>query len=594
MRFFEHQSQARSATKRMLVLFAVSVFVVAACASAGVSLVLLWMSSSLMFGSAAWLKISLVVFVITSLTICLSSLYKVLSLRGGGDVVAQQSGGTLVPTSTQDPNLRRLRNVVEEMAIASRTPVPSIYVLENEQSINAFAAGFSPHNAAIGITRGALTHLNRSELQAVIGHEFSHILNGDMRLNIVMMGVIHGLLALHIAGQFIMRHSGGSRNKDVTALVLIGGVLFFMGWIGMICGRLIKANVSRHREYLADASSVQFTRHPEGLASALKKVAGGIRGSEIDNPVAREQLSHMFFGKSFIHGGWWDTHPPIMERIKRLDPGIKPFHIEAIKKTWMSTPPNGMEEDVLLGFSAPPVILSAQKDVSSPSCDWMELVHEPLWAGHMFLLMMFERLPQECESALAQWWGINSVPSSHAAWDPSEQNNAMPLVLISLASLRQLPPHDQERFLNLVALAPEKTVLEQVLKILLMHEHFLWNNPAYRSSRQSLDQAKESVSSVLSIMAYHGSFSSEQYQQAFSRGYRFVFNQAPSLPPPTPQIKNLNPALEQLKGLSSQDRQNVVDGLYCVMMDDKKATANEQYILGLIAHILDTRPLEAS
>ena len=208
----------------------------------------------------------------TTVFIVGASIYKSSSLSSGGGRVAQDMGGTLVPADARDPLRRRLRNVVEEMAIASGVPVPEIYVLEEESGINAFAAGYSPGDAAVAVTRGALELLDRDELQGVIAHEFSHILNGDMRLNIRLMGVLFGILVLSLIGRMIARGghysgvSSGRRGKGSGAIVLIGVGLALLGWVGVFFARMIKAAVSRQREYLADASAVQFTRQPSGIA----------------------------------------------------------------------------------------------------------------------------------------------------------------------------------------------------------------------------------------------------------------------------------------------------------------------------------------
>jgi Zn-dependent protease with chaperone function len=238
-------------------------------------------------------------------------------------------GGTLVPPNVRDPLRRRLRNVVEEMAIASGVPVPEIYVMEEESSINAFAAGFTPGDAAIAVTRGTLELLDRDELQGVIAHEFSHILNGDMRLNIRMMGVLFGILVLGIIGRLIVRgsyHSSfvSSRRRGGSAGIMIIGLgLLILGWIGVFFARIIKAAVSRQRESLADASAVQFTRQADGLANALKKIGGYSRHSYFQS-VDPEEVSHMLFAGGIANlASLFATHPPLTERIRALDPSFR-------------------------------------------------------------------------------------------------------------------------------------------------------------------------------------------------------------------------------------------------------------------------------
>ena len=218
-------------------------------------------------------------------------------------------------------------NVVEEMALASGVPVPPVYLLPEEQGINAFAAGYSPSDAVVAVTRGTAEQLSRDELQGVVAHEFSHILNGDMRLNIRLIGVLHGILLLGLIGRFLLRsgyYSGHRRNsKDNSGAVLLvmGLVLLVLGFVGSVCGNLIKAALSRQREYLADASAVQFTRNPGGIAGALKRIGAAVMGSSLKHSNASE-MSHMYFSQGVWEGftGMMATHPPLPKRIRALEP----------------------------------------------------------------------------------------------------------------------------------------------------------------------------------------------------------------------------------------------------------------------------------
>jgi Zn-dependent protease with chaperone function/uncharacterized tellurite resistance protein B-like protein len=231
-------------------------------------------------------------------------------------------GGRLVAPTTSDLDERKLRNVVEEMAIAAGVPVPQVYLLPEERAINAFAAGHSTSDAVVAVTAGAVKLLTRDELQGVIGHEFSHILNGDMRLNLRLMGIIFGIVCLAVIGRVLL-YTRSRSSKDKNPLPLLGLALLVIGWIGVFFGRLIQAAVSRQREFLADASSVQFTRNPAGLAGALRKIGGLSFGSKLEAAHA-EEASHMFFGngmgESFFH--LMDTHPPLAERIRAIDPSF--------------------------------------------------------------------------------------------------------------------------------------------------------------------------------------------------------------------------------------------------------------------------------
>jgi len=258
------------------------------------------------------------------------AVFKIAQLRrGGGAGVAEMLGGRQIRPETSDFFEKRLRNVVEEMAIASGVPVPPVYVLENEKGINAFAAGFSPSDSAVAVTYGTMTGLTRDELQGVVAHEFSHILNNDMRINLNLMGFLHGLLIIGLTGRIILEFAGRGalgrrRSKDsgqlVLAILAAGVVLMVVGFAGFFFCKLIKASISRSRERLADASAVQFTRNPPGLAGALKKIGGLAEGSRIVSPHA-EQASHMFFGNG-LRRSIFRTHPALAERVKWLEPGF--------------------------------------------------------------------------------------------------------------------------------------------------------------------------------------------------------------------------------------------------------------------------------
>lgn len=315
MDFFEQQQQARRQTWLMLVMFLVAVLAVVAVLNLFGAL--LWMvaddtplpeNDGIFHGVPSGLY--WYVTLASLLVIGLTSLHTLSKLSAGGAAVAEMVGARLVRRDSADIHERRLLNIVEEMALASGITVPPAYVMDSESGINAFAAGYSPNEAVIAVTCGALEALNRDELQGVIGHEFSHILNGDMRLNIRMMGVISGIVSIGALGRFLL--SGDIDRR----LIPVGLTLWLIGSVGVLAGRIIKATVSRQREFLADASSVQFTRNPEGIGAALIKL--GQQGAVIRERHS-EDLSHMFFGESMASfGGLLSTHPPLEERIERL------------------------------------------------------------------------------------------------------------------------------------------------------------------------------------------------------------------------------------------------------------------------------------
>jgi Zn-dependent protease with chaperone function/uncharacterized tellurite resistance protein B-like protein len=318
--FFDAQDRARRATRWLVVVYILATLLIIA----GVTLVAT--AAFMMVGERGTPpnpSVLAVVALLAALLIVGATLFKTARLSSGGGRVASDMGGTPISTDDNNPLRRRLRNVVEEMAIASGVPVPEVYVLEQEMGINAFAAGFTPDDAAVAVTRGTLETLNRDELQGVIAHEFSHILNGDMRLNIRMMGVLFGIMVIGMLGRTMLRtRRYGSRNKNAGAVVFIGLGLTLLGWIGVFGARLVKAAVSRQREFLADASAVQFTRQTDGIANALKKI-GGYGGHSYIKNVDPEEVSHMLFaGGASRLTSMFATHPPLIDRIKALDPAF--------------------------------------------------------------------------------------------------------------------------------------------------------------------------------------------------------------------------------------------------------------------------------
>lgn len=341
MNFFEHQAAARRDSTRLIVLLVLAVVCIVGAVDA-----VMWAVTH------SWRMLAFTSGV-TVITIVFGSLYRIASLSGGGEAVAQQMGGSVVPPDTTDPALRRLRNVVEEISIASGVPVPKLYVLENEAAINAFAAGFTPSDAVVAVTRGALDRLNRDELQGVIAHEFSHILNGDMRLNIRLIGVLFGILMVGLIGRKILEYGrfGSGRSRNAGGLLIAALIALIIGYVGLFFGRMIKAGISRTRERLADASAVQFTRQTAGLAGALKKIAGLEDGSRLQDRGNTEEVSHMLFGDGVGFSGLFATHPPLMERIRALEPSFVDARLAQLQAQWRAAPPDGLQEDLALGLS---------------------------------------------------------------------------------------------------------------------------------------------------------------------------------------------------------------------------------------------------
>ena len=325
MNFFRAQDEARGRTTKLVVLLVLAIVVLAGTLYA---LAVLGQHKLSRRGELDWFQGDLFFWTagVALIVIIGGSLLRIAELSKGGGAIAERLGGRLLTANTADLAERRYLNVVQEMALASGLPVPLCYVIDGDETINAFAAGNSPQDAAVGVTRGALRNLNRDELQGVIAHEFSHIGNGDMKLNLRLIGAIAGLTALAQLGYIFFRLAGHVRGKNsapiALGMVLVGVVVLLIGSGGILFGKIIQASVSRQREYLADASAVQFTRNPLGLASALRKVAG-LSGAQREASSAELEAQHMFFaGSAGFLESLFSSHPPIDERIRRVDPAF--------------------------------------------------------------------------------------------------------------------------------------------------------------------------------------------------------------------------------------------------------------------------------
>lgn len=549
MNFFEHQDRARRRTRWLLVLFMAAVLAIIGLVNA-VALLLFgrveYMGEPVL--SRAFLGRHLdVIFWSTLLTgglIGLGSLYRTLALRGGGGVVARELGGTLVEPDTNDPLRRRLRNVVEEMAIASGVPVPEIYVLEHEAGINAFAAGYSTADAAVAVTRGALETLDRRELQGVVAHEFGHILNGDMRLNIRLMGILFGILVMAVIGRHIMasmRYASmgrSRRNGNAGAVVFIGLALMLVGYVGLFFGRWIKAMVSRQREFLADASAVQFTREPEGIAGALKKIGAAGAGSILDADT--EEVAHMLFASGAL-GRLFATHPPLVERIRAIEPGFDPEEFKAIRdrmrrhvearraaaeeaareEAARAAAPGGLplDADTLIGQMGQPgmgQVLAAALLVAAVPRPLERAAHSPEWAPELVcyllldpdaairdrqLLMVAEARGAESEAQ------VRSLLDMEAGLVPELR---IPLLEMAFPALRRRPDEEIEVLLALVERLIHADgrvdVFEYALARMLATHLADARNPsrAATAGTRRLTDAQAQVLDMLGILAHHG------------------------------------------------------------------------------------------
>lgn len=532
MDFFQDQERARTHSKFLLLLFAAAV---------GLIIVTLYLLFVLVLGqNQAQLWQPELFFWVTAGTLVLvssGSLYKTSQLAsGGGAAVAQAMGARLVARDTSDLLEQRLLNVVDEMAIASGISVPKVFVMDNETAINAFAAGSRPSEAVVAVTRGCLEQLTRDELQGVIGHEFSHIFNGDMRLNLRLMGVLHGILIIALIGRMLMRirpsmSRRSSDGKGQMAVLAFGLALFCIGYIGIFFGNMIKAAVSRQREFLADAASVQFTRNPQGIAGALKKI-GGLEATLLNTPNA-EQASHMFFGQAVA--GMMATHPPIEARIARLEPAFK------ASASQRASQPSGTAPATAMGFAEAPSSITpsnvrnsvgvvdqahidyAQQLIAQLPDSIEQALHSPQQAASIIygLLVVNEDNPDAVLQTCLGNAQAEKVAQAlaHLPWlKRCTRGLWLPLVELALPALRQLPQSHQLQVLSateaLVRADGKINLFEFALLAIMDYQLDAKQRQATKSP--SLEEIQTDINLLLSLLAHAGKSNQQQIEQAFA------------------------------------------------------------------------------
>jgi Zn-dependent protease with chaperone function len=635
MDFFERQDQARRNTRLLVVYFVLAVVLIVVAVYLFISFLFLRdMSKS---GTLAWLWSPKLFFSVASSTLAVilgSALCKIIELRSGGAAVAEMLGGRLVSSNTQDEDERKLLNVVEEMAIASGTAVPQVYVLPDEESINAFAAGHTTSDAAIGVTRGCMQMLNRDELQGVIGHEFSHILNGDMRLNFRLIGITHGILCIAILGRILLRMGRGSSSGGKgNPLPLLGIGLLVIGWIGVFFGRLIKSAVSRQREFLADAAAVQFTRNPEGLSSALKKIGGYAHGSRLMTPRA-EEASHLYFGNGMGEAwfGLMATHPPLRDRIRAIDPsfdGQFPVVLSQVAQTRQQAaakagiPVTGLlaneiasehaaamraqhvearEIVPLVGTTTPKHLEYAANFRSTLPESITAALHNPQSAAAVVFGLLFSRdskIQEQQRSSITEIFGKESEKQAvemQAFITAQDTSVKLPLLMLAVSALRQLPAEDYERFDRsiraLVEMDSEIDLFEYtVTKALMRHLE-----PQFKRGDRSITQFYSlkpllpDCSVLLSALAHAGNIDDPNAAKAFASGIpqlRHGITGLRMLEAADCGLGPLDEALCRLAQAVPQIKKNVIEACAHTVAADGVIHANEAELLRAIADALD-------
>ncbi len=542
MDFFSAQDAARKRTTVLIAYFVLAVACII-CGVYGAVLVAwnrfdttatgLWHPGLFLFSA-----LGVVVVVLTG------AVTKTLALSKGGEAVATRLGGVPLHPDTQDPNARRLLNVVEEMAIASGLPVPRMFVLPEEKGINAFAAGLTTSDAIVAVTAGCMENLSRDELQGVIGHEFSHILNGDMRLNVRLMGLIYGILIIASIGRGILR--GGSRTRSSSsgkkgggagAILVAALILMAVGYIGVLFGRLIQASVSRQREFLADASAVQFTRNPPGLAGALKKIKDHSRGSRLLSPNA-EEAGHFFFSafRKSLFNRWFATHPPLEERIRRLDPSfagpVPDDRPEASAEMFdgdrVQLSPAGLAAGV--GSPRPRHISHAENIRKDLPPLVKEASREPFGAQALVYGLLLSDEGEERQAQLDELRGhadgdvLGEVERLTPLVDRIDRGRRLPLAEMAMPALRALSLRQYRTFRrtvqSLVATDRQVSLFEYALhRMLVRHLDGVFTGKKPRHAvHRTVESVNDPVILLLSALAWSGHSDGKAAQEAFRHG----------------------------------------------------------------------------
>jgi Zn-dependent protease with chaperone function len=629
MDFFQAQDSARRSTTKLVVFFILAVISLIVFTNLLVMVLFGFLQTgeqgvtlSVIAAQFDWQTFLLigaaVVFVILA-----GSAYKTMALSAGGTAVAESLGGRLISQGTTDLHERKALNVVEEMAIASGTPVPPVYLLEGEQGINAFAAGFTPGDAVVGLTRGTITFLSRDELQGVVAHEFSHILHGDMRLNIRLIGILHGILLIGLIGYIVLRSVRGGSDKNSAPIMGLGVGLMVIGFAGTFFGNLIKASVSRQREFLADASAVQFTRSNTGIAGALKKIGGYAPGSELDTPEA-PTMSHAYFsrGVSSFMQSMFATHPPLDVRIKRVDPrwdGVfAPVTREVIEDEQSAghttqASGTGAMRTAVAGAVIANQILDSVGQISPEQLDYAaslvndipknirDAVHDPYGARAIIYCLVIDDKQADIRDKqllrlreLGDAGILELVDNLLGPVKALGIQFRLPLVDMALPSLRQLSDAQYQLFKkNLLFLMQADNRIDlfewSLQKILFHNLDAEFGRPGKKVAKYgSFKVVKKHVDVLMSMLVHACVKDKAEMTAAFASAERELgLTNLVLLPRDQINLENLDVAVEKLALLKPLLKPRLLKACLAVITQDQKYSPDEMELMRAVSDVLD-------
>jgi len=603
MNFYEHQDRAERRTKIIVFLFVVAVICIIAIVVVPVGLATQWSPGSM--GATALACV---------LIVGIATFVKLSQLRSGGQSVAEMLGGSLLQREGSTRAERRVQNIVEEMAIASGMPVPPVYIIEDD-GINAFAAGWSPNDAVIGVTRGCIEQLTRDELQGVIAHEFSHIGHGDMRINIRLIGIIFGIMALGITGWIlvlyvgpaILRSSSRSRSKEGAGgagiglgIIVFGLFLALCGAIGTFFGRLIQAAVSRQREFLADASAVQYTRNPLGIGGALRKIGGMTPLKKITSEVG--QCNHMFFSQAM--NAVFASHPPIAQRIARVE-GIDVGDLEAPgqqqgktvnQASGVSQFSSSAVRDSIGGglrFGAQHMQLARQAiDAINPT---VRLSLNSGWGARLVMFALIADQNQQAQlrvSEILSAQELTTYKTISSCVEKGDPITRLPMIDLAAPSLRTLSPEQLKTFnKDLLSIIKSDGVIDRfewvLVSVLQKHTSDAFGKKQRKTKGKPLSTYASDLSIVIATLAFCGTNELKEAKAAFQKSMDFlnVSVQMPSFKSCT--MDRINAALKNLIRLRFVDKQICIEACELCVTHDNKITVVEAETLRAIGDVLD-------
>ncbi|EII3113829.1 M48 family metallopeptidase [Vibrio parahaemolyticus] len=607
MDFFHHQDTARQRTGLLVMLFTLAVLAITGLVSV-ISIGIYFYFTGEPFTTQSIISYCLLSFVGVLLVVSISSFIRLSELNAnGGRGVAESIGGKLISTDTSNAKHRQLLNVVEEMSIASGIPVPPVYVMAEEHGINAFAAGMSIDDAVIGVTQGALDAFSRDELQGVIAHEFSHILNGDMRLNTRLIGALFGITCIAHFGHLILDNSNSTRhvsrsssdsNKGFAVIILIAIVCLVLGWLGTLFGNMIKAAISRQREFLADASAVQFTRNDQGIAGALKKIGSNVQGSTL-NTKASDEMSHMMFGQSKLSGfsGLFATHPPLDERIRRIEPnwdGSYAQHSHAQNTAFGNEQVSGFAVgggSPASQSASPSEQLSetGQQLISQLPPELVDIAREPYSARFIAFALIFDDsdiqremiksyVPLASQSTLLPW--LDYDLSLHLRFPLLE------LALPALKSLSEAQKISLCKVLRELSETDNQYSLAEWCVINLLEKQLLASF-GFIKQHKTLKQLEESVFWLLRELAWVSHSQADKAQRAYHCALAHLGFPEVKLEPANSNWHLSRAALELLLQLKPKDRRMFVKACRLAIESDGEITVAEGELYRVIACFLE-------